>query len=544
MLAAALGACSDGATSADVAATVDVASVDVDVDVLEVGVDVAADADTPEITVVPDVVPADDVADVTAVPDAPEVEPADVATVDTVVLDVVVADVGEDDLGAVDVAPPFDPGPDPCAEVDQFGPVFPGDVATFAAQDALAAWPPSGLVFVGSSSIRRWERLAEAFSGYRPIQRGIGGAQLGDIAHDAKTLVIQHAPRGVVVFAGTNDLAFGALPAVVLGRWKCLRWRIGTALGWSLPVFFIPVTPTPARWAQWPIANAFNESVAALADGDPGLVVIDTSPAFLATGAPPAASLFDSDGLHLSESGYALWESLIRPAVEAVLAPLPSLPPISASPLPAGTRVRIDLGPTNPEDGEITPSPDYLGNHWNNWHAIEGGDDVLPGERLAGLVTTTGEPTTLSLVVSGGFLVNGRQNGGLLWPDAALLGDFAVGSATGDYFYIEANADKPGALWLDGLDPERTYTLRLYATRDFGELRRTRYTVTGGAAAVSTTLQTSGPGAGTVTLNGNDDTIAELTGLVPDAWGHLFIDVDIDAGTFAYLSALEVVVED
>lgn len=139
--------------------------------------------------------------------------------------------------------------------------------------------------------------------------------------------------------------------------------------------------------------------------------------------------------------------------------------------------------------------------------------------------------------------MNGRQNGGLLWPDAALLGDLAVGSATGDYFYIEANADKPGALWLDGLDPARSYTLRLYATRDFGELRRTRYDVTGGAAAVSVTLQTSGAGAGTALPNSNDDTIAELTGLVPDAWGHLFIDVDIEAGTFAYLSVVEVAVE-
>ena len=32
-----------------------------------------------------------------------------------------------------------------------------------------------------------------------------------------------------------------------------------------------------------------------------------------------------------------------------------------------GDRILIDLGPSNSDDGEATPSPDYLGQHWNNW---------------------------------------------------------------------------------------------------------------------------------------------------------------------------------
>ncbi len=425
----------------------------------------------------------------------------------------------------------FDPGPSPCAEVEAFTPVYDADLAKYT---ALGAAPPGGVVFAGSSSIRRWEGLYEAFSDYAPVQRGLGGLQLGELALRADALITVHQPRGVVVFSGTNDLAFAVEPAVVLDRLRCLRWRVGEALGWELPLFFIAVTPNPARWAQWPVVSEFNAAASALTAGDPGLHFIDVATPFLATGEPPDASLFEPDGLHLSPSGYALWQSAIRPAVAAVLSP--ASPSTTAPALPVGTRLLVDVGPSNPEDGELTPSPDYRGNHWNNWLPVEGGDSILAGEVLRDLVTTTGAPTPVSLVISGGFLCNGRKNGGLLWPDAAKLGDFAVGSATGDFFYVQ-NADAPGALVLSGLSPAQTYTVRLFAARDDSEVRATRYDVQGKTAL----LQTSGPGAGAG--NTNDDTVAAVEGVAPDAWGNVFIDVSSEQGAFAYLSALELVAE-
>ena len=72
---------------------------------------------------------------------------------------------------------------------------------------------------------------------------------------------------------------------------------------------------------------------------------------------------------------------------------------------------------------------------------------------------------------------------------------------TGDFFYIDG-PDNPGGLALTSLDPARRYTLRLFASRDWGEqYRRTRYTV--------------------------------YTGLQPDAWGQLHLDVATEAGAYA-----------
>ena len=470
-----------------------------------------------------------DAPDLPDVPDVPDVLDADSSDADTADADPSDADTAGDTL-------PDAAHEEHCAEVEGFGPVFADVVATWGRQDDAAPWPSSPLVLVGSSSVRRWEGFAEVFSDYEPLQRGFGGAQLGEVALDAQDLVVRHAPRAVLVYAGTNDVAAGVSAAVVVERFRCLRQRIGQGVGWDRPVFFIGITPSPARWASWDVARAVNMGVLALEDGDPAVHYVDVPAAFLATGAPPAASLFVSDGLHLSPEGYALWSGALRPAVEGVLAPLPRAAS-GVDGLAPGDRVLIDLGPNNAGDGEDSPSPDYLGQRWNNWHGLDGDGQVLPGEHLDDLQTTTGEVTSIDLVIAGGFSANGWANGGLRWPSAELLGDLAVGSATGDFFFV-SGADVPGALFLRGLDPARRYTLRLFASRDDVERRITRFRVTG-AATVSATVQTSGAGAAGAGGTANDDDVIAFAGVQPDAWGHVFVDLGLEEGSYAYLSLLE-----
>lgn len=427
---------------------------------------------------------------------------------------------------------------DHCAEVDGFGPVYADTIATWVAQDDLAPWPEAPLVLVGSSSVRRWEGFALAYRDHVPLQRGFGGAQLGEVALSAHDLVTRHEPRAVAVFAGTNDVAAGVDPDVVTDRFRCFRQRVSEALGRDRPVLFIGITPTPSRWDHWDQAEQVNEAVAAIAESDAGVVYVDVPSAFLATGEPPDDSLFVSDGLHLSEAGYALWDSVLRPAIEQATEPAETAGDGWGE---AAARILVDFGPSNAEDGEHSPSPDWLGQHWNNWHALDGGSQVLPGEHLDDLVDSGGSPSGVDLVLTGGFAANGRSHGGLLWPEHDPLGSLAVGSATGDFFYAVAE-DTTGGFFLRGLDPEARYALRLFAARDDDERRVTAYEVHGATSATAS-LQTSGAGAGADGATTNDDTVAEIPGVQPDAWGQIFVDVVLEEGSYAYVSALELVVE-
>lgn len=415
-------------------------------------------------------------------------------------------------------------------------------IDTWVAQDALDPPVHGALVVVGSSSIRFWQRVTRDFSHYDVIQRGFGGSQFSDLNQFVDDIVLPYEPAAVLVFEGTNDTAAGKSALTVFNDYLTFVNLVHSGQNQArppIPIFFIGITPTPARWAIWPIQAEVNRLVEAHAAGDPALYYLPIPAPFLATGQPPSSSLFLPDGLHLNQAGYDIWTAVIRPIVEAAVPPTrqyvwdPSHPAV-------GARVLFDLGPNNPEDGAHTASPDPGGQHWNNWHALSGEQAILPGEHLGQLVSSTGALTPLHLTVTGSLNSNGILNGGLLTPDPALLGALAVGTATQDYFFTDA-AQTPGGLQLTGLHPGLTFDLRIFATRATNETRISRYTVSG-RTETSRILVTSGLGIGSTGGNGNDDTVLELRRVHPDRFGQLFIELEREAGSFAYLGILELVV--
>ena len=62
------------------------------------------------------------------------------------------------------------------------------------------------IVFVGSSSIRKWNTLQQMFGPYNVINRGIGGAVIDDIRYFLKELVFDYKLRQIVLYVRENDL--------------------------------------------------------------------------------------------------------------------------------------------------------------------------------------------------------------------------------------------------------------------------------------------------------------------------------------------------
>src|SRR5210317_1066265 len=91
---------------------------------------------------------------------------------------------------------------------------FAKQIEAFARQD-LESPPKEGvIVFVGSSSIRRWD-LAKSFGDLNAINRGFGGSQISDVLHYANEVVLKYKPKKVVFFCGGNDLNKGKTPRQV-----------------------------------------------------------------------------------------------------------------------------------------------------------------------------------------------------------------------------------------------------------------------------------------------------------------------------------------
>ena len=86
---------------------------------------------------------------------------------------------------------------------------FESEITAFEAADATSPPAPGGIVFVGSSSIRFWDTLAEDMAPLPVVRRGFGGAHMEHVLHNARRIVIPYAPRAVVVFVGGNDIGAG-----------------------------------------------------------------------------------------------------------------------------------------------------------------------------------------------------------------------------------------------------------------------------------------------------------------------------------------------
>ena len=85
------------------------------------------------------------------------------------------------------------------------------EIARFEAADEVAAPPKNAYLFVGSSSIRKWD-LARSFPELTTINRGFGGSQLIDSINFIDSLVLKHEPLAVIMYAGDNDLNAGKSP--------------------------------------------------------------------------------------------------------------------------------------------------------------------------------------------------------------------------------------------------------------------------------------------------------------------------------------------
>jgi lysophospholipase L1-like esterase len=173
--------------------------------------------------------------------------------------------------------------------------------------------PGEAVVFIGSSSIRFWDTIAEDMAPIQVVQHGFGGAKLGDIVHYAGRLVSAYAPSAVVVFAGSNDIdpTASKSPEVLLARYQEFVRSI-RAKQPAVPIFYIGITPSPLRWEVWPIAQSTNQLIQAWTATDPNLYFIDTSVGLLGQNGEPDRENYVYDGLHLSERGYAIWRDIIR----------------------------------------------------------------------------------------------------------------------------------------------------------------------------------------------------------------------------------------
>jgi len=192
-------------------------------------------------------------------------------------------------------------------------------VSDFEGRNANEVNSDDAILFIGSSSIRRWEDIAVDMAPYRTIERGYGGAKFSDLAIFVKQLIQPHAYRALVIFVG-NDVSGKATDHTPDQIEQLVDYIVSVAHQHrpESPVFLIEVTPTESRFAAWPKIRVANARLREIALRTPHTYFIATAEHFLRPDGTPRSELFVSDRLHLNEAGYDLWSSLIRRSLDDI----------------------------------------------------------------------------------------------------------------------------------------------------------------------------------------------------------------------------------
>ena len=169
---------------------------------------------------------------------------------------------------------------------------------------------PGGTVFYGSSSIRLWATLEADFGPLHPVNMGFGGSTLAVCAWHFERVVLPARPRALVIYAGDNDLGEGRQPEEVCLFFCALAEKIRQYLP-EIPVTFLSIKPSPARWHIVEPIRLANKFIAEAISHHPQFQFVDATVAMLTPDGKPDMSLYEADGLHLSPTGYTRWRDVL-----------------------------------------------------------------------------------------------------------------------------------------------------------------------------------------------------------------------------------------
>lgn len=193
-------------------------------------------------------------------------------------------------------------------------------ISGLEALDQSEKHPDDSILFVGSSSIRRWTTIAADMAPYHPIRRGFGGCEWSDVAVFADRLIKPHKFRALVCFVGNdiqgknNDKSAKEIVSLFSHVWAKARAHQADAA-----IFYIAVTPTQARAAAWPKLKEANSAVRKFCMSKKNTHFIGTESIYLDAKGKPRTELFVADQLHLNRDGYIRWAAAIKSQLDTVL---------------------------------------------------------------------------------------------------------------------------------------------------------------------------------------------------------------------------------
>jgi hypothetical protein len=198
----------------------------------------------------------------------------------------------------------------------QSGFPFANEIREFKHEDSLSFPKRDGILFIGSSSIRKWTDLQQRFPDKPIIRRGVGGCELSQLVkYYTPYILFPYHPRKIFIYAGENDIAAGETADSVFSNLKQLWAMLHTQLPHA-KIYFMSIKASPVRAKYRGEVDKANKEIEGYLAGKPNTLFIDMNKSiFKKETTMPDSVLFEKDYLHLNSSGYDRWQKVLEPYV-------------------------------------------------------------------------------------------------------------------------------------------------------------------------------------------------------------------------------------
>jgi lysophospholipase L1-like esterase len=193
-------------------------------------------------------------------------------------------------------------------------PPFWDEIQEFKKLDSIHPPKKNAILFVGSSSFRKWTDVQSYFPGYTIINRGFGGSSLPDVIRYAGDIIIPYHPKQIFIYCGDNDLAASdtVTAVMVFDRFRQLFNLIRKKVPYA-SVIFVSIKPSPSREKLMPKMAAANTLIKNFLSKQRSTGFVDVYHKMLKADGSPIDDIFLEDKLHMNAKGYAIWQKAIRP---------------------------------------------------------------------------------------------------------------------------------------------------------------------------------------------------------------------------------------
>ena len=190
---------------------------------------------------------------------------------------------------------------------------FESEIKAFVKIDSLHPPRRGGILFIGSSSIRKWTDLESRFPDKPIIRRGVGGSELWQLnKYYTKAILLPYKPAKIFLYAGENDIASGRTASQVFVEFKKF-WTLVASKFPKTNLYYLSIKPSPSRMQYHAEFAKANQLIKTFLKNKPKGHYVDMGKSIMKSDGSADLSLYESDNLHLNSLGYDRWEKVLRP---------------------------------------------------------------------------------------------------------------------------------------------------------------------------------------------------------------------------------------